>query len=423
MMRAAGSRPSIGGGWVMVGVPVLVSLGALIVCWPEGATVGTALIWGIAALHYLPAGWSLSLPILALLIIPADNIVGLNGPRLGFFVLAVAGVLAGFSFARWERGAKHRLDWDFYLLAGVLITATVFHSGYGELRGVMFWIAAGLLFYWLRSEGGRAARPDNQIALAICVAGSLGGLLGLADYLGIAEVYRLVPGYIPRTLEFSADIGTRAVGLSGHPLRLGTITMLSSLIAVGLLTDERLPGLWRRGLYFMLGLSLVGLVLSGARGAWLSFIVALITMSLSLFRGAMLRRVGGALMRIAVTVLILWATGLHQLVFERLFGSAFHAGSLDQRLQALQSVGAFWSKVPLFGVGFGGAADLTGRVGLRLPNLENEYLRFFLTAGIVGPLTLLLVGIRRMLHNMRRAPSRERLIALGTMTGLLVNAA
>lgn len=409
--------------WLLAGVSALAMLGLLIADWPEAAIVGSLLIWAAAAILSLPVRLSVGVPILTLLVIPADDIVGLNGAKLGLFVVVAAGTLAAINFSRWQYGTRHRLDWDFYLLAGVLIGATLSHAGYGELRGLLFWIAAGLLLYWLRSEGDRAVRPDNQAALAICVAGSLGGLFGLADYLGFTEAYRLIPGYVPRALEFSANIGTRAAGLSGHPLRLGTITMLSSLIAAGYLTDDRLRQTWRRGLYVMLGLSLVGLLLSGARGAWLSFIVALIAMGLSLVRKATFRRVGGAVVKIAVGALVIWATGLYQIVSERLFGSAFHAASIDQRLQALQSVGAIWSRLPLLGVGFGGAAELTGRVGLRLPNLENEYLRFFLTAGLLGPLTLLLVGTRRILRNMHRPPSRERIIALGTMTGMLVNAA
>jgi hypothetical protein len=396
-------------------------LSVTIVLWPEAGMVGAILVWGIIAAWSLPPNLSLGVPLATLLLIPADHIAGLDGPREGFFVLAAAIVLATASALRGRQLRDRGLDWDILLLVGVLFSATLLHAGYGELRGLLYWAAGALFLYWLRAEESKTMRPEHQVAMAIGAAGAISGALAFVEYLRGADLQGLLPGYVPHTLEFSYSTGLRASALSGHPLRLGTLTMLSSLIALGWLTDDRPQTERRLGSYVLLTLSLAGLVLSGARGAWLGFVLGAVAISVSKLGTVTFRRFGLVLANLVAAVLLLWVSGIWSFVYERIFGAAFHAGSLDQRLQALQGIPAFWSHIPLFGVGFGGAADVAARIGMKLPNLENEYLRFFLTAGLVGPVALLVVGIRRFLSNLRRAPSVARTISIGTTIGLFVN--
>jgi hypothetical protein len=180
--------------------------------------------------------------------------------------------------------------------------------------------------------------------------------------------------------------------------------------------DKRMPYAWA------LALSLGGLVLSGARGSWLGIGVAIVLFSLIRIREGAGRTVWRIASYGVAGALLLWATGLWLLIEARLFGAAAHPGSINQRLLVVEGVKYVWSQVPLFGVGFGGAAEMGMRMGLRLLNLENEYLRFFFTAGFAGPTALLLLGARRMrLAIATLTQSPVRIAVLCSMPAVLVN--
>ena len=404
-------------------VTLLIAGAVLVVVGPEAALLFTLCIWALVGLYAAPPDITIGAPLAVLLIIPADHIAGLNAARLGFFIFGASVLLVIASIPHRITTKSLKLDWDLYGLVGVLIASTIVNSRSGELRGLLFWAAAGLTLLWLRQKSVSAAAPVRQIVTAIAIAGSIGGAVALLAYVTGWDPSALLPGYRPHNLEFSSFVGTRGVGLSGHPLRLGTITMLSAIVAFSWAIEEGTYGRHRLKTYLVLSLSLAGLVLSGARGAWLSLLIALLAIGVLKFwerdfsRFARMGVLAGA---ICVTVSV---TGLSGLIYERLFGSAVHVGSLAQRLQALQAVAAYWKNIPVFGLGFGGAAEITSRAGLEVPNLENEYLRFFIAAGVVGPLALLLLGSHRLVRNLQRAPSGGRTLAHGLLIAIFADAA
>jgi len=398
----------------------LIAAGA-VVAFPELSAVACVVVWGIAAAWALPVRASICVPLSLILLLPADHIVGLNGPMLGLFVFGAAMILFLSTLLRRPFLTQLRSDWDFLLLAGVLVSTTVLQSGRGEVRGVLFWVAACMMVYWFRSEERAAASPGRQIAFAFIIAGSISSVVAIVDYIGLIASRDLLPRYAPVQLDFVQFMGLRAVGMSGHPLRLGTLAMIASLIALAWLFDGRPTGRTRSALLISLGLSLSGLILSGARGSWLGFVLGYGVLGGLHWSRAALRRIGQMVLAIAALGVLLVATGLWPIIYERLFGSAFHPGSINQRLAALESVSIIWKEVPAFGVGFGGADELTQKAGLRLPNLENEYLRLFLTAGVAGPLALLTLGARRIRTSLRSDPGPRRTAALAVIVSLFVN--
>jgi hypothetical protein len=222
----------------------------------------------------------------------------------------------------------------------------------------------------------------------LVIAGVVGGTAAILEYVGAVSLRHLIPLYEPHELSFSAALGTRASGISGHPLRLGTITMLSSLI----LLSRAFAGSARRSGFIadlaLLAISMSGLVLSGARGSWLGFLIGGTTVI-----GLRLSREGQRILWRALLILALcagavWISGLGEVVQERITGGATHPASLAQRAAALITVAKVWASIPLFGVGLGGAADVVGKAGMQFPNLENEYLRLFLGGGYLGTLLL-----------------------------------
>ncbi|HYJ33450.1 MAG TPA: O-antigen ligase family protein [Candidatus Binatia bacterium] len=401
---------------------VLIGVAAGFACLPREAAVVAALAWGMTLLWFLPREMNVMLPLLLLLSVPADYIAGLDGPAHGFFVLGAtltlclaAGLRSGFASPSLD-------DWDLYALIAVLCGATLLHASNGELRGVLFWIGAGLFLWWLRAEERGASDVRGQVVHALLFAGALGGLIAIIDRAHLFDAARLIPGYEPHELEFSLESGSRAAALSGHPLRFGSLAMLSSIFALAYATDEQVVGGRKRLYVGLLFLSLAGLVLSGARGSWLGAAIALVSFLLLRFRSGSWRAAERVLVYVAGAAILVWASGLFRLIQSRLFGAAFHPGSINQRVLVVEGIRYVWTQVPLFGVGFGGAAEMGMRMGLRLLNLENEYLRFFFTAGFAGPIALLLVGIRRMRAAASRLSSAPvRTGTLCALPAILVN--
>ncbi|HET9941365.1 MAG TPA: O-antigen ligase family protein, partial [Candidatus Eisenbacteria bacterium] len=169
------------------------------------------------------------------------------------------------------------------------------------------------------------------------------------------------------------------------------------------------------------GLTSLGLVLSGARGAWLGLCLGAAAMVLvqrdpSAMRRAV--RLGAALLALAAITLL---SGVGGFLYERIAGSASHPASWAQRYDALLAVASWGRRIPLIGLGFGGATELTARMGMLLPNLENEYLRFLLAAGVAGPLVLLVTGVRRIRSAIRLPSGPVRTAGIGCLTALFVN--
>jgi len=402
---------------------LLVLGGAAIVAYPEAGALACLTVWGIALAWGLSRELAIAIPFALLLIVPADHIVGLNGSTLGLAVLGGATILFLSSLLRGHFRNPLERDWDCLALVAVLVTATLLQARSGEVRGILFWAAAAMILCWLRAEERECRSVSAQIAVAIIAAGAISSMVAIVDFVGIVKASAVVPRYEPAQLDFADTLGLRASGISGHPLRLGTLSMVSSLVTLSWLIERKGSDRYRTLALVAIAITLAGLVLSGARGSWVGFVVGYIAISSQRWGRAALRALWRSTILFAGFGVLLLLTGLWPFVYERLFGSAFHPGSIGQRLAALQSVLIIWRDVPLFGVGFGGAVDLTQKAGLRLPNLENDYLRFFLTAGIVGPVSLLTIGVRRVLLALRDIPSWRRTAALAALLSLFVNIA
>jgi hypothetical protein len=380
-------------------LPLSVGLGVLIaIVVPLAPMIGLAMIgltWTIAVFSYVPRDFRIAAPLFLLLLIPADHINGLTGPAQGFLLLVSTAVLAGYSFIRLPFPGLQK-DWDLLALSGVLTASTLIHSATGELRGIVLWTGACLALYWIRAEAQGGRLSSRQVCLAIVAAGSISGLMAAVEFLGVLSLRSLIPGYEPNQLEFASALGLRASGLSGHPLRLGTLTMAASLLCLTWLLDRKVRARTSAIVAAALAASLTGLVLSGARGAWLGFLVGLAVLAALRWRAVASYAAFRAIAYGMGISLFVWGSGLWTYVYERTSGVAFHAASIGQRLQALEAVLSIASRVPVTGVGFGGAANIAWIAGLKIPNLENEYLRFFLVAGLFGPCVLMLIGIRRV---------------------------
>lgn len=402
---------------------LIVGAGLVASILPTPSLAFTGLVWCVVGLWAVPPSLALALPMLVLLILPADHLDGLNGPASGFLAFGVCLSLAIASVFRYRSSGIRIIDWDLIALVGVLLGAGLLHANSGELRNLVYWAAAGLSLYWLRAAEVTSTDSSRQLVIALIVASVFGSMFACVETLGGVSLHSLIPRYEPHELTFSGALGRRAAGLSGHPLRLGTLTMLGTFFSAAWMVGANVSYRTRLLLGAALLISLLGLVLSGARGSWLGLVVGtVLVVFLQLRRGGLHRLVpfvvGGAAL-----VIVVWGSGLLNIVYERMFGIASSPGSLNQRFQALLAVVEASRRIPLFGVGFGGANEITQDVGLRIPNLENEYLRFFLAAGWAGPVALFWVFIRRFASARSCTTLPFQAGVLASVAGLAVNVA
>lgn len=405
---------------VRTGIGIL-TLAALCSVWPVPLAVIACLIWIVALTIWLPPELEVAIPLALLLIIPTDYLAPFASEAYGVPTMLT---LCALMLVSALKGPSVRIvgkDWDVLGLVAILAFASMINRGTGQLRSLLFWLAGLVGVLWLRQVGRRVPGTEAQIMVAILVAGSVGGLVAGLDYFVGVDLGGLIPGYEPNHLQFSWSLGERSAGLSGHPLRLGTITMLSAVISfMTLASGTRIlhrPWLYRTAL----ALSVLGLIVAGARGAWLGSMIGLTIGGTVLARKFGIQRLAQVGVALFVIGLCVWISGLGEVVGQRMFGTANQPGSFNQRYQALLAVREVLPSLPPLGVGFGGADEVTGDVGLRLPNLENEYLRLLLAAGALGPIALLILGIRRIAHSVKQSASPTSLSVTAALGALVIN--
>lgn len=388
-------RPSTG--LTLLGASIFVGL--LI---PLGPPIVALAVFGVACLVcgllLLPPHLRTTVPLCLLLLVPADYVPAISGDYRGFFVLGAVALLCATAPHLRRPGLFLRRNWDLLLYPAVVLLATAVHWEAGQLRVLLYWAAAVLLLVWLHGArdklGGGAAILD-----ALVLAGLASGTVAVLEFLRLIDILAFPTLYEPVPSMFTESLGARSVGLSGRPLRLGTLTMLSGLISTSYLLFGGRTRLAVPVHGVSAVVSLAALLASGARGAWAGFVLAFAAGSL---HGRVSRRMVRVSGFVLVAVLLGAVTGLNTIVSERLFGTAFSPRSIQQRIDALEVATTAWQHSPVIGNGPGGVSALVYREGLVTPNLENEYLAALLSSGLVGLLALLGLVLRRLLASWRQ---------------------
>jgi len=417
-----GRECSIVGILVTTMIAILVGLLLLVAGGEIGlGCAGTCAL--ILALALLPGHVRVGAPFALLLFVPFDHLLASNAERLGWPVLLLAVALCIGCMLKWRSLVISKRDWDIHLLILAKLGSGLAHFGAGQVRMVLFWLAAGAIVIWFRTEEQEIRSVRNQILLAVMCVGAAQGLLAIVEALQLIDLRALISGYEPNVNQLMGTFGIRSLALSGDPLRLGTLTMLSGLISLSRIT---MPGHLRlkRGIYaWALLFSIAGLVLSGARGSWLGFIAGSCVMGAALLTKARIQRVGWALLSIAGVVILVDTTDLGARIGERLWGSSVHPMSLEQRIEAMRAVAMVWRDAPVFGVGPGGMAGAVYSVGMRVANVENEYLIALLGGGAVCLFSLCIVVVRRNVQAWRYRDAPFGFEVLAGIVALSVNVA
>ena len=266
------------------------------------------------------------------------------------------------------------------VFSAALILAFSINGVEGGLRQALMLVAGVLFYFWARAshEPGSDTRP--HFVRMLLYVGIFQGAASVAERaLGPAAFASLVPTYAPAFKDFSLALGSRATSLAGHPLRLGALEMSGLIAGIGLMRGTH--GRDRTAAWVSIGVCALGLLLSGARGAWLGALVGVIAL-LVITPAAESHKVA---FRLGVASVVGWialdSLGVVGIVQEQLFGSASRPASVAQRIGVLAST----SRGLDGGRSRAMDSERTWRRFMlrdyRFSNTENEYINFVLSGG------------------------------------------
>ncbi len=379
------------------------SLGGIVALSPWVAAVGTVLVALVMLFFVVPLSVWLSGLMLVCLAVPVDYIGSTATVMRGLpsAVFLVAGLLMALSSDARSRVRALRITWEMLLLSAWLFVAVLLSGDLGGMREVVMWASGAVLVWGLAS---RVSEDSSALLRALGVSfmlvGAFMGLAAIAErYVGGAGVYSILAGYQPIVRDVGGSIGVRASSFAGHPLRLGTLEMLAVVSCVsGLASSSRSMQVCA---LLCLPVSSAGLVLSGARGAWLASAVGIAVYLALSWRG---KRQVAMVVTLAVSltlVLTAASTPVGKYMLERISGSASQSTSIGQRLAVGAVAGRVIAERPVFGWGFRGSDSAVQAQGLRLANVENDYLGLAIAAGIPAVLLLIFGVVRSTLAILR----------------------
>ena len=352
-----------------------------------------------------------------LLVIPLDFI----GPfaedlrAVPVFGVALAGAVLSLLAPQRPLGALARSSWDVVAFGAGLVLAFSINGTAGGVRQAVMLVAGMLYYFWIRAshEPGQGLR--REFLRMLLYVGIVQGLATVIErFLGAPTFASLVPGYEPAIKDFTLALGARAAALAGHPLRLGALEMSALIAGIGL--SRGTHGRDRMLATFSIAICSMGLLLSGARGAWLGVLVGVISL-LVITPAAESHKIAFRLGIVSVASwFVLEASGVLAVAQDRLFGAAARPASLAQRVGVLASTVEIWGERPVLGYGYGTYLEEIYAAGFRFSNTENEYVNFVLSGGIVSLAGVAIMGVRGVV-----LVWRSRYTALvPTMGGLLV---
>ncbi|MBE0416993.1 MAG: O-antigen ligase family protein [Coriobacteriia bacterium] len=396
-------------------------LGSLVARWTLVAVLAALLLAvAISAYACRPAVLIAAFVALAL-IIPWDNLSVFPQTLRGIPV-AIAFVVAAFVSLLMERVRLGRVasDWDVALFVAALLASAAFGSGSGGLRQLGLLCLGSAVCIWARRADDDERAIRKAVLWAIAVVGAAQGGIATVQRVAPTSLFQdLLPSYEGTVHQFSLALGERATGLAGHPLRLGTVCMMGVVASASLLTKGRKVRIPALAMLFSAG---SGLLLSGARGAWLGALVGAAVLTLLQLKHLSPRSVAMAGASSAAAAVAAYATGAVRLLRERLFGGAQHPLSFQQRSQVLEVAKDALVEKPFFGHGFESVFERMYSSGLRLPNLENEYVALVLSSGVVGLAAFLVVAVRSVSSAARSlARDGDALTLLSLAAALLIN--
>lgn len=258
-----------------------------------------------------------------------------------------------------------------------MVVLVVALTGSYSLQALTLQVAFIATMVWSISRA--TSRDVSWLVTAIVVIAAAQTLLGIAEvFAGVEPLWGYRSG-LRRENPFQTDL-VRAQGTMGHPIVYGYLQGLAVVLAWA--NPFRMPH-WAR--LPLLGLTVVGLGLSGTRSAVLAAAVAIVAHIVLRIEAFRLLR-GLFLLGAAAALVLVLDFGLTQLVLDTI-----DSGSWVHRLGSLQAVPALLHRPGWelwWGSGYGSERELFSRgyivLTYGLPVVDNFFVYLLGTTGIMG---------------------------------------
>lgn len=346
-----------------------------------------------------------------LFLVPVTINAGWPGQTTTYVFFAALALSLGGRLSRAIRGTQSLVDSSavLLLLLPIALAGVVHGVGTGEwLTHTRPLVVLVFVAWHVRAEG--RLDPERLRRVAIMLAWAAPALLLLAAYQRVSGSWPVLDTFASSKSYTSKGDPSRTAAIMGHPILYGAYCMVAAVISAALR-----PQRWR----WLLAAALLGLVLSGARSAWIGTAAALIV--LLLLHRPKITFWGGysALLITSVTVLamIFYPQAINELVSSavgRLENLTESSSALARNLrvdiawiQITDTQDTWW-----WGLGPGAlvAYFTVAKVGDNLAaTFDNSYLSMWYEYGIISLVAFCIVGLCAIL---RKGDSAGRVLML-----------
>jgi hypothetical protein len=403
--------------------------------WPALLVIGALLVLGLMALInpllvvalLVAAGFiactlkpdiGLYALMAILFFIPVTINAGWPGQTSTYVFFAALALAIGGRLARVLRGEQSISEsaWVLWLLLPVALSGVVHGTNIGEWFTVARPLIVLVVVVWhVRAEARLS--PERMRRVAVMIAWAAPALVLLAVYQRITGLWPVLDTFASSKSYTSRGDPSRTPAIMGHPIIYGSYCMVAAVISAALK-----PKQWE----MLFAAAFMGLVLSGARSAWIGAAVALLVLLLirrpkTNFRGLY----SGLLVACAVVLaMILFPHAVAEVVASvsgRLENVAESSSALARNLRAdlawrqISDTDASW----WWGLGPGSlvAYFTVTKVGDNLAAaFDNSYLSMWYEYGVIPVAIFSIVGLVAIL---RKGGSTGRLLMLALVAQII----
>jgi putative inorganic carbon (HCO3(-)) transporter len=396
-----GQRPRTYEEWLIVGIAVGLTLGALLSPLALPLTV-TGVVFILAALRFRP------LFLMVVFALPFTPFLNWNFPIRDLSTLVRFSFFAGVVVYR----ASHREDLRGWLWSGWLTRAMLGYCGVAFVSAAFFnpltldaqrelmRLASYICFYYVVTDWLQNDRDTRSLLKVLMASTIVVALFGF--YQAITGGYTLLYDVLYPVQEKIAQIPSwegRITSFLEHYNGLAGYLNLVAPFCLGFALRGTDPAL-RRLSWWCLGLASLALLLTQSRGGLLAY-AAILLMGACFFapnRQARIRRVA------IVLVLCVLAAAVAGLFFQRL--AEIDDFTTVSRLAIWGGAFTVFARAPVLGIGFGNLRALMGGL-LNLPDgwtgdAHNLYLELLAETGVVGFVAFALLALAALRGALKR---------------------
>lgn len=306
-------------------------------------------------------------------------------------ILLLSFSVLGQSTTSWKFAGTLLILFNFLVAAGSLPGGTLGNIALNFSTALLVSLIAVATFILVKRDG--TLRTFRVLAYLLPVLALIGILEQFQMVESIWPAERWIDDIANRPHTFLSFLPGRSMAMMGHPILMGFISVVGTLISLAMMRDGTRSALW-------LGASgLVAILLSGSRLLLLAFVVVVVSDYILRLPG--LWRITAVLAWASCLIWMYWGGQLSRIAVDQFQGS----NSFEHRYGVIQSIAQIWnfSSWPERLFGFGNPAidvlqdkNVLGGID-RFEFFDNQFIREIAVSGILGLgmlVILLLLALR-----------------------------